>query len=128
MNALLIDTSIWISYFNGESFSEIDLALKEGRVYTTGLIASELLSGVANSKEKKSLEVFLKELPLCDASFDHWCKVGALRSKLIQKGFSISTPDAHIAQSAIDLECYLYSSDKIFEKISDKIDLKIYQK
>jgi predicted nucleic acid-binding protein len=128
VNALLIDTSVWVSYFKGDSFPEIDLALKEGRVYTTGLVASELLSGVFNSKEKKQLEAFLKELPLCDASFDHWCKVGALRAKLIQKGFSISTPDAHIAQSAIDLECYLYSSDKIFGKISDKIDLKIYQK
>ena len=68
MNALLIDTSIWISYFKGTPFPEIDLALKEGRVYMTGLIASELLSGVSNSKEKKQLETFVKELPLCDAS------------------------------------------------------------
>ena len=72
MNALLIDTSIWVAYFKGASFPEIDLALKEGRVYTTGLIASELLSGVQNSRQKKQLESFLKELPLCDASLDHW--------------------------------------------------------
>lgn len=106
---------------------EIDSALKEGRLYLSPIVASELLSGSLSSKEKKSLIDFLSDLPLCPILLDHWIRVGDLRAKLISKGVKLSTPDAHIAQCSLDLEGYLFTEDKIFEKIAPYVDLKMWR-
>ncbi|MBN8555864.1 MAG: PIN domain-containing protein [Deltaproteobacteria bacterium] len=126
MNVLIVDTSSWISYFkNKKESSKIDSALSEGRVFVSPIVVSELLSGKMTDKNRKDLESFLSELPLTSMNFDHSVKVGKLRSDLIKKGFSVSTPDAHIAQSAMDMDAYLISEDKIFQKISKVIPLKV---
>lgn len=125
MNALVVDTSSWISYFKGKHTEDIDEALKDGRVYLPPLVASELLSGSLKPIERSKLRDFLKELPLCENDFDHWVRVGELRSGLFAQGISISTPDAHIAQCALDLKCRLLSEDSIFGKISHSTLLKL---
>lgn len=117
MNVIVVDTSSWISYFAGKSNDDLDLALKEGRVYLTPIVAAELLSGTLSSKEREELKEFLIELPLCDSSIEHWIRVGEFRQELTKKGLSISTPDSHVAQCALDLEGYLISEDQIFKKI-----------
>ena len=125
MNALVVDTSSWISYFRGKHTEDIDEALKDGRVYLSPIVASELLSGNLKPLERSKLRDFLKELPLCENNFDHWVRVGELRSKLFSQGISVSTPDAHIAQCALDLKCRLLTEDSIFEKIARNSPLSI---
>lgn len=125
MNVLIVDTSVWISYFAGNQQRNIDVALAEGRVYLPVIVVSELLSGKMNSSQEKSLLSFLEELPLCAHDFEHWKRVGVLRRRLLQKGFEISTPDAHVAQCAVDLDGYLASEDKIFGKIASFCGFKM---
>ncbi|MBI3556405.1 MAG: PIN domain-containing protein [Deltaproteobacteria bacterium] len=125
MNVLLVDTSVWISYFNGKSYPQLDLALKEGRVYLSPVVAAELLSAKLKPGDRAALEAFLRELPLCETPFGHWVLVGALRSSCSSKGIHISTPDAHIAQSSLDLDGYLFSEDRIFSKLSGVTALKL---
>ena len=122
MNVLVVDTSSWISFFEGRENDDLDLALKEGRVYLSPVVAAELLSGGRTQRERDDLKEFLKELPLCDASLEHWMRVGELRQELMQKGFILSTPDAHVAQCALDLKGYLMTEDQIFSKISKVIE------
>ncbi len=50
-------------------------------------------------------------------TFEHWLRVGELQQKSAQKGLSISTPEAHIAQCCIDFDGALLSEDKIFKKL-----------
>ena len=126
MNVLIVDTSSWISYFKGaNSFDDLDLALKEGRVYLPSLVAAELLSATLSASERSDLIDFLKELQLCDSSFEHWTRVGALRAELSKRGLHVSTPDAHIAQCSIDLKGYLLTEDRIFKKITDSHPLRL---
>lgn len=127
VSALIVDTSSWISYFSGKCIQENDLefALKEGRVYLSPIVAAELLSAPLKPYEKKKLMSFLCELPLCVSSLEHWFRVGELRSRLSLKGFKISTPDAHIAQCCLDLDCHLLTEDKVFKNIADKVNLKV---
>lgn len=125
MNVIVVDTSSWIKYFAGENNPDLELALKEARVYLPAIVVAELLSARMSEKNKSELIAFLKELPLCESTFDHFLKVGELRASLAKSGFNISTPDAHIAQCTLDLDGYLMSEDKIFEKVSKKIDLRI---
>lgn len=128
MNALVVDSSSWIQYFSGKRAllqEQIAVALKEGRIYLPPIVATELISGSRHSESlEKDLKSFLMELPLCDHSLEHWFRVGQLRKDLAKKGITISTPDAHIAQCAIDLKAYLVHEDKIFDKISKHVPLK----
>ncbi len=126
-SALVVDTSSWISYFSGQckQEEEIDLALKEGRVFLSPLVAAELLSARLKSHEKEKLINFLSNLPLCASSLDHWIRVGELRAELLSKGLKVSTPDTHIAQCCLDLNCYLLTEDKIFIHIAKSVSLKL---
>ncbi len=125
MSALVVDTSSWVTYLAGTTPSVIDDALAEGRVYLPPIVVAELLSGKMTARQRGQLESFLLDLPLCDQSFEHWVRVGSLRATLFSKGLSISTPDAHIAQCAVDLNADLLSEDQIFFKVSQKTSLRV---
>lgn len=125
MNVLVVDTSTWISYFKGKKNDDLDLALQEARVYLPPIVIAELLSGKMKNHEKTQLKDFLSELPICLSDFDHWARVGDLRASLLKQGLTVSTPDAHIAQCALDLKGYLLTEDTIFQKISHEIELKL---
>lgn len=120
MRGILVDTSAWISYFAEKTRFEtlLDEELRIGRVYLSPIVAAELMSAQLDSDQKKKLQNFLLDLPLCDTLIDHWIRVGELRSRILKRGISISTPDAHIAQCCIDLDVALLSEDKIFHKIA----------
>jgi predicted nucleic acid-binding protein len=47
-----------------------------------------------------------------------WIRVGELRRSLRDKGLSISTPDAHIAQCALDRDAVLLSRDAFFARMA----------
>jgi predicted nucleic acid-binding protein len=83
------------------------------------------MSGKMPEKSRLQLEEFLKELPLCDGSFEHWMRVGQLRRQLASKGLTVSTPDAHVAQCALDLKCTLISEDRIFASVAERVSLKL---
>lgn len=125
MSALVVDTSSWVSYFSSSGPSVIDEALVEGRVFLPPLVAAELVSGRLTSRQRTELESFLADLPLCEVDFAHWLRVGLLRAKLFAVGISVSTPDAHIAQCALDLHGELLSEDAIFLKVAKKTSLKV---
>ena len=125
VNVLIVDTSSWISFFHGAHHPELELALKEARVILSPIVAAELASGAQSGVEEKQLKALMTELKLFEASLDHWLRVGTLRQKLAQKGLSISTPDAHIAQASLDLEGYLMTEDLVFTKISKLVPLKL---
>lgn len=123
MNVVVVDTSSWISYFAseeneaGREQKALDEALQEGRVFLSPVVAAELMSGFLTKTKRAQLADFLRDLPLCDSDLEHWLRVGVLRSRLAKKGLTVSTPDAHVAQCAIDLDGYLVSEDKIFRRL-----------
>lgn len=125
MSALVVDTSSWVTYFAHTAPSVIDEALAEGRVYLPPIVTAELLSGKMTARQRAQLESFLLDLPVCEQSLEHWIRVGSLRAYLFSKGLSVSTPDAHIAQCALDLKAELLSEDQIFIKISQKTSLRL---
>ena len=125
MNVLLVDTSVWIDFFRGKTFPELELALKEGRVVLSPIVLAELMSGVKNKNEEKELRDFLHELPLHATPEEHWIQVGRLRHDVSKQGFEMSIPDAHVAQCARDLEGYLLTRDQIFQKIASMAGIKL---
>ena len=83
------------------------------------------MSGHLSKAKQEELANFLRDLPLCEADVEHWLRVGTLRSRLARKGLSVSTPDAHVAQCAVDLNGYLLSEDKIFQRLVRPCGLRL---
>ncbi len=125
MSALVIDTSSWISYFAGRGSEFIDEALAEGRAYLPPIVAAEILSGTLRDAERMALEALLIDLPRCVTDLDHWFRVGRLRASLRKRGLSVSTPDAHVAQCAIDLGGALLTEDDVFVRIARYTALRV---
>ncbi len=125
MNAL-VDTSVWIDFFRGVDCPELEESLSRGWVWTSPVVVAELLSGVRSPKEERDLLAFLEALPLSETPLAHWIAVGRLRQFSLKQGISLSTPDAHIAQTALDLKATLYTRDRVFAKIAPlfKLDVK----
>jgi tRNA(fMet)-specific endonuclease VapC len=128
VSALVIDTSSWIAYFReGSGDAIIEPALEEGTVYLPPVVAAELLSGRMAERARGDLEEFLLTLPLCPADVAHWFRVGRLRNSLATKGLSLSTPDAHVAQCALDLGADLLSADTIFCLVARRTKLSLFR-
>lgn len=125
MSALVVDTSSWIAYFAGDGSPLVDEALEEGRLHLPLVVAAELLSGRMAAAERRELEDLLLDLPALGGEVGHWFRVGELRASLRERGLSVSTADAHVAQCAIDLGAELLSEDRVFERIAAATALRL---
>lgn len=125
MSALVVDTSSWVSYLGRGEGDALEEALAEGRVHLPPVVAAELLSGRMTPGRRRALEELLSDLPLCAADRDHWFRVGTLRSSLAARGFSVSTPDAHVAQCTLDLAGALLTEDAVFAQMARFVPLRL---
>jgi len=60
-----------------------------------------------------------------ETPLEHWIRVGDLRRRLAGRGVSVSTPDAHVAQCALDRGALLLSRDAIFLRIAQTSELRV---
>ena len=125
MSALVVDTSSWIAWLAGGGSPLVDEALEEGRLHLPVLVAAELLSGRLAAAERAELQDMLTDLPAVGTDLEHWFRVGKLRAELRAGGLSVSTPDAHVAQCAIDTGGVLLTEDRVFEKIAKVAPLRL---
>jgi hypothetical protein len=103
----------------------VDEALEEGRLHLPVIVSAELLSGRLDDSERAELQDMLSDLPAVGTDPVHWFQVGRLRAGLRAKGLSVSTPDAHVAQCAIETGGVLLTEDRVFEKIAKVVPLRL---
>jgi hypothetical protein len=125
VSALVVDTSSWIAWLAGGGSPAVDEALEEGRLHLPVIVAAELLSGRLDESERAELQDMLSDLPAVGTEASHWFRVGKLRADLGARGLSVSTPDAHVAQCAIDTDGVLLTEDRVFEKIAKVVPLRL---
>ena len=126
MSGVVVDTSVWIDFLAGRSTPSLEDALAQGLVVLPPLVVAELVSGAHRQREKTMLEDLLEELPLHETPLAHWIRVGELRRGLRSKGISVSTPDAHVAQCALDRDAVLLSRDTVFVRIARLSPLRVH--
>jgi tRNA(fMet)-specific endonuclease VapC len=124
VSAVVVDTSVWIDFFGGRPTERLDEALRLGSVVLPPVVVAEILSGV-RSRDRAAMIAFLTDLELADTPLAHWVAVGELRSTLSRRGVAVSTPDAHIAQCALDRDALLFSHDAVFQRIADLAPLRL---
>lgn len=125
MSGVVVDTSVWIDFFAGRAVPDLEDALAQGSVVLPPLVVAELVSGARRPRDRVAIVDLVRELPLHDTPPDHWIRVGDLRRQLRGRGLAVSTPDAHVAQCALDLDAVLLSRDTVFAHIAAAAKLRL---
>ncbi len=126
MSRVLVDTCIWVEFFNTSSRTgeELDRLLREDTVWTCGIVVFELLQGVKSEKEKAIIMDILLNLEYIEMSWLLWQKAADLSVKLKKKGLTIPLSDIFIASIAIEYDLQIFTIDKHFRKIPG---VKVYR-
>ena len=126
---LMVDSSVWIDYFNGRASPETDVlndALGNDLVLIGDLMLAEVLQGFRSERhyrQARGLLLALEPVNLLDTAI-------ALRSaenyrKLRRKGATVrKTTDCIIATWCIDNGLPLLHSDRDFQPFHDHLGLK----
>jgi len=117
---VLVDTSIWIDYFNhrhSEHGEALEGLLREKRVAITGVVVTELLQGARQKSEFDALLGSILALPFLDATLNTWIEAGRLSYSLRRKEVTIPTTDVVLASLTIESQCLLFSLDSHFDRI-----------
>ena len=125
MSGIVVDTSVWIDFFAGASIPALEEALAHGGVVLSPMVVAELISGARRARDRAAIADLTAQLTLHDTPLDHWVRVGELRRGLRTHGLTVSTPDAHVAQCALDRKAVLLSRDAIFPKIARHCGLRV---
>jgi predicted nucleic acid-binding protein len=125
VSGLVVDTSVWIDFLNGRPVPSLERGLEDGVVVLPPVVVAELVSGARRPKHRAAIVDLIADLTVHETSVDHWVCVGDLRRWLGEKGIAVSTPDAHIAQCAIDRDAVLLSRDADFQRIAAVAPLRL---
>lgn len=125
---ILVDTSIWIAYFNGKTskFTDsLDQALIDGTVAMGDLIFLEILQGFKDDKDYRRAKSTLLTLNQYEMLRGDMVLKSADNYRTLRKtGITIrSTIDVIIATYCIDNQLPLLFSDKDFEPFVNKLGL-----
>ena len=131
---VLIDSSVWINFFNGSETESVqtleDLIAAEEDVCISGYILTEVLQGFRDDRAFETVRRQLLKLTIFDLNVpDSYIKAAQLYRRCRKQGITIRrTADCIIAQTAIENKLLLLHDDADFDKIAQVCPLKIYSK
>lgn len=125
MADVVVDTSIWIDFFAGTEAEALETALVHGAVILPPLVVAELISGASTAQQRSVIGELLQDAPVHETPLEHWIRVGDLRRFLGRKGITITVPDAHVAQCALDLDGVLLTRDAVFAGVAKHTALRL---
>lgn len=108
------DTNVWIDYSKGnenKSSLQLEAALERGNLVMPPLVLVEVLSG---PKITALIEDFIKAIPRIDLVLGYWERTALMRRSILTKGLKARLGDCLIAQSCIDQDITLITSDSDF--------------
>jgi len=129
---ILVDTSVWIDFFNGSVSEERDklrkLIIDHRLITITDIIITEILQGIREDKQYKLVKQTLTELNILHATARKtYIHAADIYRTCREKGFTIrKTNDCIIAAVAIESSCQLLHKDKDFKSIAACVDLRLY--
>jgi len=131
---ILIDTSVWIKFFNGIDAISVrlleDLVEAEEEVCISDFILTEVLQGFKKDGDFELAHHHLLLFPVYSLNgLDSYIKAAQIYRKCRKQGITIrKTVDCIIAQTAIENKLVLLHDDADFDRIASVCPLKIYPK
>lgn len=128
---ILVDTSVWIDYFNGVSTKQtdsLDRILSEQSVFVGDIILTEILQGFDSDKEFRLAKQALDPLDCVHLGGKSLAIKAASNFRFLRsKGVTIrKTVDVLIGSWCIEHEVELLQNDKDFDQIATQLPLQIY--
>ena len=132
INGKIVDTSVWIDYFNGKIDERTDATEKfiiEGELLMLPIILQEVLQGIRSAKEFSTVKTaFLLNTIFNFNTIDMALEAATLFRFLKRNGVTIRKPnDSLIAAICIQNNFSLLHNDKDFDNIAKYTSLKIYK-
>jgi predicted nucleic acid-binding protein len=122
---VLVDSSVWISFFSKGESDDLETLIKEDLVLVNDLIAAELIPFMRRAKAKKAINAF-EAIKKTELSI-FWPGIIELQTLNLKKGVNnVGIPDLIILQNAIQNHCFLWSYDKHFNLMANHTELKLY--
>lgn len=125
---VLIDTSVWIDYFQDtkSAGSELmDEILSHGDVYVPKIVIAELIQGARSEKEIGVIKAFVEAFTIVEEGKETWYKAGKLSYDLKKKGKTINLTDCYIAVISREHNCSILTLDKHFKEIQKHDGLRL---
>lgn len=126
---VLIDTSVWISYFQSNAPAHVsdivDEALERREVCVPKIVFAELIQGARSEKDLIAIREFLDAFTILEEGDNTWEKSGKLSYALKKKGKTINLADCYIAVLAKENNCSVLTLDKHFREIRKEIGIKL---
>ncbi|MCG2590862.1 type II toxin-antitoxin system VapC family toxin [Rhodohalobacter sulfatireducens] len=128
---ILVDTSVWIDYFNGvenKQTENLDRILSEQSVLLGDIILTEILQGFDSDKEFQLAKQALEPLDCVHLGGKSLAIKAASSFRFLRsKGVTIrKTVDMLIGSWCIEHEVELLHNDKDFDQIATQLPLQIY--
>lgn len=127
---VLVDTSVWISFFRGGDnglIERINGLLRSGKAVFTGIIALELINGAKGQRELQILNDVFDVMRCVRVGDDTFQRAGRLGFELARKGTTAGTVDLLVAQIAIENDLALMTYDAHFSAIARHSGLVLYE-
>jgi predicted nucleic acid-binding protein len=127
---VLIDTSIWIDFFQHPVSPQADrledLIREHNRAVLCGIILQEVLQGIRDNKSHAATKERLTKLPYLNMSKEIHLAAASLYRSLRVKGITVPSADTSIAALAIFNRIPLYTKDDHFSIIAKFSGLELY--
>jgi len=127
MKKILVDSSVWISYFKDpKSHIALDELIRNNQICTNDLILSELIPHLKMKRQEEIIEGLLQidNVPLTI----HWDMLINLQIQNLKNGINkVGIPDLIILENALSNNLVLYSEDKHFKRMSKHSNLILFQ-
>lgn len=117
---VLVDTSVWVSYFRGGSpviSEKVDRLLAGAEVCVPKIVLAELIQGAKSEREISTIEDFFDAFTILDQGQGTWLKAGKLSRQLKNRGKTIHPLDCYIAVIAQENACAILTLDDHFKEI-----------
>lgn len=127
---VLIDTSVWIDFFRGAPSRENallkDCLGRRDNIFTAGVIVQEILQGIRDDSQYRSVREYLFLFPKIDSEFSDYVDAADVYRSLRKKGLTIDSPvDCLIAVLALRHRVSLLYKDSDFTQISRYYPLSV---
>ncbi len=127
---ILVDSSVWIDYFNGNSTPQtdwLDSALGKTPIVIGSLIVTEVLQGFPNDKDFRIARDLLLKIPFLSMGEKDLAVESAMNyRRLRKKGVTVrKTIDVMIGTFCIYNKLTLLHSDRDFDPMVKYLSLKV---
>jgi predicted nucleic acid-binding protein len=127
---VLIDTSVWIDFFQASESSHA-LALESlirdnNRAMICGIVLQEVLQGIRDEKSYALTKDRLSKLPYLEIEKETYLYASSLYRVLRAKGITVPPVDVTLAGLAVQNNIPLYTRDEHFKAIARHSGLKLF--